>query len=810
MAGNVTRNRAGQIVKDTSLDLVSPLRALLDAGAGTVRGMTVGTLGAPAELLNLLRVKSMGGSDIPYNMEYWNKVLPSAGGSHDTAVGQALGEFVPLPNRVVMAPVKAVKAIPGAIRHGASEFARAGVPAHVIKPKGGNWLAGSVEEAIEPLKRNINAVPLSELERGWAEAGLTDSVGAANIRAQRVPEEALNKWLESKLGKYIRNEMGTPEDPLRELAGRGITHVPNKEDLMLSGDWIPEETVRNRKFAGYPEEPTSTLVHAERGYPADEEEFARMAAGWENAADSAISPFYARTVKGTSHEPGNPWINKVDPETMVYQADRDLGRYGELGFPHLVDELKNAMDPASGLPRHLQLDPSKLEKITVPQASELVSKINAWRAEQKIAANAEKANNAATVVHKEYPEQGYKWVELKAPTEFPDEEIAGQLGETYRNLSPEGQLAVREDFLKQRATAALDEALKYEGSTMGHCVGGYCPDVIEGRSRIFSLRDKKGEPHVTIEVKPQNEKGYYNSLPPEERAALLNRAIEYKKSIDPSWDELADPKERAVMLKQYLDAQGVTPPSSIVQIKGKANKKPKEEYLPFVQDFVRSGKWSDVGDAANAGLRKFNSVFNSSELKALQDAGVELPAHGYLTGKQVQELHNMITPENKRFVYDDFGNIIDDPYSRAAREQNNFAGGGLVGLESKYGLAPYGLRHAGDSVKGLGYFGAIPGREGHMTEVSAEDDLGEYPLLVPGLTADEIRHLAEGNEPTEEIYRKAGRHADKRRAAGRSTFIERGELRHPKPEEFASGGLVEYNPAEIENAVARLREDMYA
>jgi hypothetical protein len=45
-------------------------------------------------------------------------------------------------------------------------------------------------------------------------------------------------------------------------------------------------------------------------------------------------------------------------------------------------------------------------------------------------------------------------------------------------------------------------------------------------------------------------------------------------------------------------------PESIVQIKGKQNAAPKKEYLPFVQDFVRSGEWSDVGDLRNTGLIK--------------------------------------------------------------------------------------------------------------------------------------------------------------------------------------------------------------
>lgn len=44
--------------------------------------------------------------------------------------------------------------------------------------------------------------------------------------------------------------------------------------------------------------------------------------------------------------------------------------------------------------------------------------------------------------------------------------------------------------------------LKYEGQTMGHCVGGanYKTKVKNKLSLILSLRDKKNEPHVTIEI----------------------------------------------------------------------------------------------------------------------------------------------------------------------------------------------------------------------------------------------------------------------------------------------------------------------
>jgi hypothetical protein len=46
------------------------------------------------------------------------------------------------------------------------------------------------------------------------------------------------------------------------------------------------------------------------------------------------------------------------------------------------------------------------------------------------------------------------------------------------------------------------DALSLEGNIMGHCVGGsnYCNAVAKDTTKIISLRDKKGFPHVTIQL----------------------------------------------------------------------------------------------------------------------------------------------------------------------------------------------------------------------------------------------------------------------------------------------------------------------
>jgi hypothetical protein len=165
--------------------------------------------------------------------------------------------------------------------------------------------------------------------------------------------------------------------------------------------------------------------------------------------------------------------------------------------------------------------------------------------------------------------------------------------------------------------ASLEDALKYEGDTMGHCVGGYCPDVIEGKSRIFSLRSGKGEPHVTIEATPTRLQDWTAKTPdPDNPARTLRDRINAERSGDGDFESFG----RALVQKL-----GLEPPLSIKQIKGKANRAPNEEYLPFVQDFVKSGTWSDVGDFSNTGLIKIDA---SSDLaKNLKDFGRDVPPY---------------------------------------------------------------------------------------------------------------------------------------------------------------------------------------
>jgi hypothetical protein len=508
--------------------------------------------------------------------------------------------------------------------------------AYVVKPKGGNWLGEGVDKTIEPLKVRLNdqfisGEMINEMagEDLWSKIISDGKQGSArNWLYSNRPDVfdkiygresiPINNWLETKLKKYIKNEMGTPEDPVRKLADQGKLHTstdefPNIMDDEFTDVFSQGYIGERRKAAGFPTESYADTFEGRN---------------WEASTDMAINRKKAKTLLKQADSPApadsikdlvdqNPWLRQTDPDTPIYDLDRS--RASDLGFDHIVDELKNAMRVDSDLPEKLRIEPTKLEKMTVPQVIERVSEINKWRAENQAAANQKLAMNPATQVFKEYPDQGYKWVELAMPkitvdTPLPEgfrwlepkdglERLEGpsildpeRTRRYLGNTKEEALVAAQErSMLGAEQQKMLEDALKYEGDTMGHCVGGYCPDLLEGRSRIYSLRDSKGQPHVTIEVSPNEIKSWYDvdkavgSL----EGAKLRR--EFEEIIGNKMYKEAD-------FKMFMENKGIKMPPSIEQIKGKGNAKPKDTYLPFVQDFVQTGEWSKVEDLKNTGL----------------------------------------------------------------------------------------------------------------------------------------------------------------------------------------------------------------
>lgn len=632
-----------------------------------LRGWAAGTAGLPGDIEGLARlaqkyttlnpnIRAMDTTPVLPTSEFYQEWLPgrdtNVGGEAMGAIGSLFGGAGatslarPIARAGGVAGRQALAKLAQAVESGHPMVASAS-PMNVVKAKGGNWLNDSVERSVRGLKQGraaglqpITPEILKNEEASYLEF-IRDNPRLADLPNIKHEIEstrqagALNNWIDKQLTRYIKNDMATPEDPIRALAERGILHV---DPGMLN--FRPET---HGKYL----EPGQTAVA--KSLPAKAWEGASDLKTFSNTADD----FLGKTDEWVPDDGSinsaldtNPWLAKVPPKTPVYGIAEQRTLPADLGFSHLMDEMRNMLNPESGLPPELLLKYSALNNVSVPQAVEWVAKVNAWREAQKVAANQALANNAATVLHKDYPGQGYKWVQLKQPAATRVEDLSPTQKDWYREYLDGGVSHAKAlEAASKRESSTLADALKYEGDTMGHCVGGYCDDVASGKSNIFSLRDSKGQPHVTIETRPGGPKEdprFDAGIDFEEQAHKDVRRAQPKLD-DESEDYMYAVQERANELaNEWNNRQIPNSPDNIVQIKGKGNRKPADDYIPFVQDFVKSGKWADVGDLQNTGLRRFTDAFNDNEVKRIQEAGHEIPT--WATPDEIKSIGDAIWP----------------------------------------------------------------------------------------------------------------------------------------------------------------------
>jgi len=616
------------------------------------RGFVSGVLGAPGDIESLIRMLPyLDEKTILPTSEDIEKRLPLRSetpvSKAATGLGILGGGFYTGPG----SPLRVVGALPSAIKHGAQEFAKAtvaGAP-HVIKPsgKGANWLGGqrgSVEAQLGKMKMADYTTPeqMTELQKSidTAKRIMGDDPEVQRAVGQMENElstakrnNAVNSWIDSNLRNYVKNQMATPNDPVRKLAEEGILHMaPYGEQGVVS----------------------SRLMNKRMGLGQDPLGMGRSdpARFWERLSDISVDAYPAGSYKHGSLDESllkdNPWLQKIPDETMIYSG-KGLG--GDLGFDHIIDVLRQDV-------REGRIRPEQLNKVSMEQAVRRVHEYDQEMA-RKMAETQAKVTEGMPI-HKEYPE-GYKWIELTNPKSVPKDYALPEgmkldtidhprYGLLHTVSDPKGITQIEatnspEDALLRfynrkggEGYKALEDALKYEGNTMGHCVGGYCPDVASSRSRIYSLRDSKGEPHVTVEVQPVDKHpiGYgmsggksfpddfryeSGSIAPEQHQQIYQRA---KQLFNP---ELASDlsSHRMDVFQQAANEIIGKPADQIIQIKGKQNLRPIEKYDPYTQDFVKSGNWSEIGDLKNTGLFTPQQIIGETTQKVLAQEGVQLP-----------------------------------------------------------------------------------------------------------------------------------------------------------------------------------------
>jgi hypothetical protein len=428
------------------------------------------------------------------------------------------------------------------------------LPSFAAKPRGGQWWSD----------REINGANFSP-------ENAARSALPANLRFSTEPQDAaLQDWWQKALSRYLRNDFATENDPLRGLAEQGLLHTELSPDewSRMAGQSFVEDRIG----------PDIVLPNNPQG-------------GLPGAGNS----FHAEVLQAM------PWLARQPMTDNIYGVSSNS--LGGLDFAHVADEMYNAMRPEiSGIPADLAVRPESLQRMAFPQAVERVGRINQWRAAQQAEASLAAQDNPALRTFRDYAEdnpRGLRWMEI-APPELNTARVA-ELEAMIAN-PPEGfdiMAAMRElRDVSEGGNAyrqPLQDALTYEGDTMGHCVGGYCDDVLSGRTRIFSLRDARGEPHVTVETRPGATNLSVARLPEAEQDRYRQQAI----------DELGLEAGMPALNQRIIELAFPNPvPQDIIQIKGKQNRAPNDEYLPFVQDFVRQGQWGNIGDLGNTGLTR--------------------------------------------------------------------------------------------------------------------------------------------------------------------------------------------------------------
>ena len=603
------------------------------------RGFVAGALGAPGDLESLIRMLPyLDEKTILPTSEEIEKRLPFKSDTPvsraATGLGQLGGSFYTGPGSGFHALGSAYKgaktlgkelAETAGHRIATGQSLIPGVPTslanppvmHIVKPTGGNWLPSTdrivyrtqLDRELEKLqkgKHNPNSQYIKEmLEDAVARGDAPQVAGFTRDLQNAIGNEATNKWVKSNLSNYITKQMGTEADPVRKLAEEGITAFPKNVDEFgdLELHTLPNYDVKGRREAF--------------GSPVKGVAQNPLAKHYEFLADQAILPTQAKHYQRVQALPDMqrprgfadmPWINKIDPETNIYSLSGDA-EFGKMGFDHIMDVLRE--DVAAG-----RIRPEQLNKVSMEDA---VRRTHQYDEELKAKMlNARVAEQTSAKVHKEYPE-GYKWVQLDQPGQFAlESDIMGHSVRGYE--PPQGH----PDWTDISGNSGYND--------YGH--GGY-EAIKSGAAKIYSLRDPKGMSHATVEVGPsirgiKERTDWFAKQPEEIQEKITQEALELEKTYGGARQDWQ--KAYSTVLDKYMGKQA----PRISQIKGKQNAAPNEEYLPYVQDFVRSGQYSDVGDIANTGLKPLTHINEDT----INKIGLKIPK--YVTEQELKDLNDFI------------------------------------------------------------------------------------------------------------------------------------------------------------------------
>ena len=588
--------------------------------------------------------------------------------------------------------------------------------AGIIKKPGGAWSKSGLNELSDILRAESKFDPetvkwirsLKEMGGDTWERTYQDMIKTQSPRLNEVNEIlesqkdpfnlTRNRIIDTRILPYVRGHLGAETDPIRKFLSelpdrkldlaetklKQIQSVQQKLDSLAEERGVPEEVLTrtrarlnqlNSELTEIKELGNLSSIGAQEpaylrnkrnalGMPEEDVSTGASARNWERSTDDAIS---AKHVE--------------DPVTGKKELEYDFSRfYPEAQMTHMLDELHAASSPEFGLPKHLLKTGPQLENMSIQQLYQHADAVNAYRRALKAEADKGLANKAAHP-YMEFPDdpKGMRWVELKSPenlTELPSSyEIVGDTGSgfKYRLKQPDSYgsqrtsppFSTREEALQyalgseQVRAADLQDALRYEGDQLAHCVGSYCNKTASGQSRILSLRDSSGKPHVTIEIQKSDPRDYmyeHSYIQDAFEKHFSDRMPSDKEELE--WLQKTFPKEFSALSNDLTE---------INQIKGYNNStKHSEEILPYIQQIVKREKlgFSHEGKADFNGtklfdVQSFRDRPNFSHPFPIRDAQeMRYITNNYPTPNDMLKTIEAAHPEERYITYPEFRKVF--------------------------------------------------------------------------------------------------------------------------------------------------------
>jgi len=437
--------------------------------------------------------------------------------------------------------------------------------AGVIKGKGGTWHPAAVSALSVPLALKLSYDPTAGPAFGSA-----------------VEAAAATQWANKAVSNYLNRHAGTATDPLKDLRlPNGIKWEDLTDTMIVSGP--------ARDFQNTPGR--TKMAREERAlFPAakpDEPIYQLTALGQIPGVELGPELGQGRSVRAVKdyllHVGEFLRTKNLTPEQLQ-----------QMDFTRAVRETveNDARIAAQALKDFTKPNPIRIADTQALPVYEGKSYPSEMAPARKFSFNKDGSIRKMESIDLPAGEVQYTWHELKLPDALTPEQasrirlitperLRSEYGmkdtriPTWEALDAKGRV-IKDNFSDTPAIDVTPEGahlagqMAQEGNALGHCVGGYCGNVLAGESRIISLRDQLGRSYATVELT----RGI-NPITAVERAMLGGES---------GWSLYKG--------------------ENIAQIKGPGNGAPADYVKPYVQDFVKSGKWGDVQDLNNAGLVK--------------------------------------------------------------------------------------------------------------------------------------------------------------------------------------------------------------